>query len=51
MNEHVRNNHYLSSTKGFRDAISEFFSQTLPSLVCLLTARINDNSQALEPAS
>jgi len=32
MNEHVRNNKYLSTAKEFRDKIDVFFSQTLPKI-------------------
>ena len=51
MNEHARNNRYFSSSKEFRDAISEFFSQTLPDIVGSMTSRINDHFQALKQAS
>ncbi|EJM5018605.1 IS630 family transposase [Salmonella enterica] len=51
MNEHARNNRYFSSTREFRDAISEFFSHTLPDIADSLTSRINDHFQVLKPAS
>ncbi|HCD9125000.1 TPA: IS630 family transposase [Escherichia coli] len=51
MNEHVRNNHYFSSTREFRDAISVFFNQTLPDIADSLTSRINDHFQVFTPAS
>ncbi|MDQ5141172.1 IS630 family transposase, partial [Citrobacter freundii] len=35
----------------FRDAISEFFSHTLPGIAGFLTSRINDHFQVLKPAS
>ncbi|EBH8753522.1 IS630 family transposase, partial [Salmonella enterica subsp. enterica serovar Kua] len=51
MNEHARNNRYFSSTKEFRDAISEFFNQTLPDIAGSLSSRINDHFQVLKSAS
>lgn len=51
MNEHARNNRYFSSSKEFRDAISEFFSQTLPNMAGSVASRINDHFQVLKPAS
>ncbi|WMY75747.1 IS630 family transposase [Buttiauxella selenatireducens] len=51
MNEHARNNRYFSCTREFRDAISEFFSQTLPDIAESLASRINDHFQVLKPAS
>lgn len=51
MNEHARNNHYFSNPGEFREAISEFFNQTLPNIAGSLTSRINDNFQVLKPAS
>jgi transposase len=51
MNEHVRNNTYFSTAKEFREAIDNFFINTLPSLVKMLAGRINDNFQVLIPAS
>ncbi|WP_169751849.1 transposase, partial [Escherichia coli] len=51
MNEHVRNNHYFSSTREFREAISVFFNQTLSDIADSLTSRINDHFQVLTPAS
>lgn len=50
MNEHARNNRYFSSTKEFRDAISEFFNQTLPDIAGSLSSRINDHFQVLKSA-
>ncbi|MFH2504724.1 IS630 family transposase, partial [Klebsiella indica] len=35
----------------FRDAISEFFSHTLPEIAGSLTSRINDNFQVLKSVS
>ncbi|TLV20682.1 IS630 family transposase, partial [Klebsiella indica] len=51
MNEHARNNRYFSNSREFRDAISEFFSHTLPEIVGSLTSRINDNFQVLKSVS
>lgn len=51
MNEHARNNRYFSSSREFRDAISEFFSHTLPDIADSLASRINDHFQVLKPAS
>lgn len=51
MNEHARNNRYFSSTREFRDAISVFFSQTLPDIAGSLSSRINDHFQVLKSAS
>ncbi|HCM1945103.1 TPA: IS630 family transposase, partial [Salmonella enterica subsp. salamae serovar 30:g,m,s:e,n,x] len=44
-------NRYFSSTREFRDAISEFFNYTLPGMAGSLTSRINDRFQVLKPAS
>lgn len=43
MNEHVRNNKFFASAKEFRQAIFEFFKNTLPTIASTLTSRINDN--------
>ncbi len=51
MNEYVRNNTYFSTAKEFREAIDNFFINTLPSLAKTLDDRINDNFQALIPAT
>ena len=50
MNEHVRNNHFFKSAKEFREAISDFFEQTLSKIAQSLRDRINDNFQRINPA-
>ena len=50
MNEHVRNNQFFSSAKEFREKISGFFKDTLPSIGDTLHERINDNFQKLNHA-
>lgn len=45
MNERVRNNRFFKGAKDFKDAIGDFFDQTLPGISNLLTGRINDNFQ------
>ena len=51
MNEHVRNNRYFSTAKEFREAIDNFFINTLPTLASTLGSRINDHFQVLIPAT
>lgn len=51
MNEHAQNNRYFAIAKAFRQAITGFFSDTLPEIVGILVCRINDNFQTLKPAS
>jgi transposase len=47
MNERVRNNVCFTSAQHFREAISEFLSEKLPTLKDVLVTRINDNFQVL----
>jgi len=48
MNEKVRNNRFFKSAKDFKEAISGFFENTLPSIGNEINDRINDNFQTLE---
>ncbi|HAT9351971.1 TPA: IS630 family transposase, partial [Legionella pneumophila subsp. pneumophila] len=45
MNEQVRNNRCFKGAKDFKEAISGFFTDTLPYIGSLLNERINDNFQ------
>ena len=47
MNEHVRNNRFFSKPKEFRDAISNFFTKTWPTISLSMASRINDNFQTV----
>ena len=49
MNEQVRNNKFFTCAKDFSNAIGEFFKSTLPKIVHILRARINDNFQTVSP--
>lgn len=51
MNEHARNNRYFATAKLFKDAIDNFFANTLPAIADSLKTRINDNFQVLKQAS
>ncbi len=51
MNEHARNNRYFATAKAFRDAVDDFFVNTLPAIADSLATRINDNFQVLRHAS
>ncbi|WP_291968549.1 transposase, partial [Candidatus Symbiopectobacterium sp.] len=51
MNEHARNNRYFENNRDFRDAIFNFFTNTLPEIADSLTSRIHDRFQVLKPAS
>jgi transposase len=51
MNEEVRNNVFFSSTKDFRNAISNFFDDRLSKIAWSLRWRINDNFQTIKPVS
>jgi len=51
MNEQVRNNKYLATTKEFRQQINHFFDNILPKISDSLNERINDNFQILNSAS
>lgn len=48
MNEKVRNNRFFKGAKDFKEAISGFFENILPSIGNELNGRINDNFQTLE---
>jgi transposase len=48
MNEQVRNNRFFKGAKDFKDAIGEFFEQTLPGIAERLVDRISDNFQILK---
>ncbi|CAM4407528.1 MAG: IS630 family transposase ISSpu23 [Legionella sp.] len=48
MNEHVRNNRCFKGAKDFKEAISGFFTDTLPYIGNALNGRINDNFQFLK---
>ncbi|MFO3021785.1 IS630 family transposase, partial [Legionella pneumophila serogroup 1] len=48
MNEQVRNNRCFKGAKDFKEAISGFFTDTLPYIGSLLNERINDNFQFLK---
>lgn len=47
MNEQARNNRFFKSSKDFKDAIMNFFKNTLPSIARSLDTRINDNFQMI----
>ena len=47
MNEYVRNNVVFESAKAFRQALSHFFDNTIPTIKDALLSRINDNFQTL----
>lgn len=51
MNEKSRNNVYFKSKRDFKEAITQFFTVTLPEIAGSLTSRINDNFQVFKPAS
>ena len=51
MNEYVRNNIFFTSVKEFRNAITDFFSKTWPSIAMSLVGRINDNFQKVQQVS
>lgn len=48
MNEKVRNNRFFKGAKDFKEAISGFFENILPSIGNDLDGRINDNFQILK---
>ena len=45
MNERARNNKVFKTTKEFRKAILEFFTDTWPKIAMSMTDTINDNFQ------
>ena len=47
MNEQVRNNVVFESANAFRQALSHFFTHTLPTMKDILRSRITDNFQVL----
>lgn len=47
MNEHVRNNRFFETPKIFKNALNNFFKNTLPDIAKSLNNRINDNFQLL----
>lgn len=47
MNEHARNNQFFKSAKDFRDALFDFFKNTMPDIVGSFPGRINDNFQIM----
>ena len=51
MNENSRNNVYFKSKRDFKAAIDQLCTVTLPETAGSLTSRIDDNFQALKPAS
>jgi transposase len=51
LNETTRNNVVFESAKQFRQAISDFFDKTIPSIPETLRSRINDNFQTLQSTS
>ncbi len=48
MNERVRNNRFFKGAKDFKEAITSFFNDTLPTIGNTLNDRINDNFQTLK---
>lgn len=48
MNERARNNRFFKGAKDFKEAITGFFEDTLPSIGNALNDRINDNFQMLK---
>ena len=48
MNEYARNNRHFTTAKEFRDAIGEFFSETIPKIPEVLNSRITSNFQLLK---
>lgn len=48
MNERVRNNRFFKGAKDFKEAVTGFFEDTLPSIGNTLNDRINDNFQLLK---
>jgi len=48
MNEYVRNNHFFTSAKEFRQEIGTFFQVTWPQIAMTMTDRINDNFQRIK---
>lgn len=51
MNENARNTRYFATAKAFREAINEFFRDTMPVIACQLNICINDNFQKIKPVS
>ncbi|WP_174224054.1 transposase, partial [Candidatus Fukatsuia symbiotica] len=51
MNEQTRNNRYYPSKQSFKNDILNFFEVKLPQMASSLVSRLNDNFQALNPAS
>jgi transposase len=49
MNERVRNNVFFESAKAFRLAITDFFENTVSTIVPILRQRINDDFQTIKP--
>jgi len=47
MNEHARNNRFFKSSKDFREALCNFFKNTIPKIADSLPGRINDNFQMI----
>ena len=48
MNEKARNNRFFKGAKDFKEAITGFLEDTLPSIGNTLNDRINDNFQMLK---
>jgi len=51
MNEYVRNNRHFENAKEFREAIDDFFSDTIPRISEKLYSRINSNFQIIKNTS
>ncbi|AWK13578.1 IS630 family transposase [Candidatus Fukatsuia symbiotica] len=51
MNEQTRKNRYYPSKQSFKNDILNFFEVKLPQMASSLVSRLNDNFQALNPAS
>jgi transposase len=51
MNEEARNNKYFSKPKEFKEAIRNFFTETMPKITDKLKTRITDNFRVLDAAS
>ena len=47
MNEHARNNRFFKSAKDFKEALCDFFKNTIPEIGDSLASRINDNFQII----
>ena len=51
MHECERNHRYFANKRDFREAISNFFKATLPTMADSLSSRLNENFQVLKQAS